>query len=76
MTNEAMNKALEDVYTSLAEDNKDIDLHIAKLKSVLAEKGEKDIVVDANRLPQNNRQGRKMMQSYFRKRGVNVTFAA
>ena len=28
------------------------------------------------RLSQNNRSGRKMMQSYFKKRGVKVVFAS
>ena len=30
---------------------------------------------EPGKLAQNNRQGRKLMQSYFRKRGVEVTFA-
>jgi len=66
-------QALENIYTSLANDNEDIDVHIAALKIAMGE--DKTIVVDPARLPHNNRQGRKMMQSYFKKRGVIVTFA-
>jgi hypothetical protein len=72
MTKLNLNEALENIYTSLNNDNEDIDLHIAKLKDALAP--EKTVTVDAARLAQNNREGRKMMQSYFKKRGVIVTF--
>ena len=68
-------QALENIYLSLDDNNRDIDAHIAALKSALAAKGEKSARVDAKRLAQNNRQGRKMMQSYFRQRGVVVEFA-
>lgn len=68
-------QALENVYTSLNNDNDDIDVHIAALKDTLSPDDKKTVMVDAERLPQNNRQGRKMMQSYFKKRGVIVTFA-
>ena len=63
-------KILEDIYAALLNDNKDIDAHIDRLK----ESGSKEITVDPLRLVQNNRQGRKMMQSYFKKRGVTVSF--
>jgi hypothetical protein len=33
-------------------------------------------VFEPARLAQNNRQGRKLMQSYFRKRGVAVSFSS
>lgn len=65
----------EDIYTSLANDNEDIDHHIARLKEALAAEGAKQAVFDPARLAQNNRAGRKLMQSYFKKRGVNVVFA-
>lgn len=73
MTTLTKDQALENVYASLINDNEDIDQHIAALKTALG--GEKDVTVDPARLPQNNRQGRKMMQSYFKKRGVIVTFS-
>jgi hypothetical protein len=66
--------ALENVYTSLQNDNQDIDAHIDALKSALTQEGKSSIAVDTARLAQNNRQGRKMMQSYFKRRGVTVVF--
>lgn len=69
-------QALEAVYASLNNDNEDIDQHIANLKAALAQQGKKAIAVDPARLTHNNRAGRKMMQSYFKKRGITVTFAA
>lgn len=74
MASQKLSQALENIYASLQQDNKDIDAHIAHLKSVLAEEGEKSVAVESTRLAQNNRQGRKMMESYFRKRGVVITF--
>ncbi|WP_349367405.1 hypothetical protein [Salinarimonas sp.] len=66
----------EDIYTSLEHDNEDIDHHIARLKQALAAAGAEKARFDASRLPQNNRAGRKTMQSYFRQRGVKVVFEA
>jgi hypothetical protein len=74
MTKLTLDQALENVYASLHNDNLDIDAHIANLKAALVEAGEKEVAVEPSRLSQNNRQGRKMMQSYFKKRGVVVTF--
>jgi hypothetical protein len=67
--------ALERIYESLANDNAEIDACIKDLKAALAEEGLKEAVVEPSRLAQNNRQGRKLMQSYFRKKGVTVVFA-
>ena len=75
MAQKNLQQALENVYTALNNDNEDIDLHLAGLKSAMNESGEKEVSVDPNRLPQNNRQGRKMLQSYFKKRGVPVSFS-
>ena len=55
--------------------NADLDEHIATLKRAMAREGTKEAVFDPTRLPQNNRSGRKMMQSYFRQRGVSVKFS-
>lgn len=74
MTALTVAQALEAVYESLKQDNLDIDQHIDGLKTALAAEGKKEIAVEPARLAQNNRQGRKMMQSYFKKRGVTVTF--
>ena len=70
-----VSEALEQIYASLANDNTEIDARIRDLKTALAAEGVKDAVVEPTRLAQNNRQGRKMMQSYFKKRGVSVVFA-
>lgn len=64
------------IYQSLQADNEDIDLHIAALKAALKEEGLKEAVLDPSRLVQNNRSGRKLLQAYFRQRGVKVTFKA
>lgn len=65
-------QAIENVYMSLQNGNQDIDAHISALKPLLD--AGKEFIVDPAQLPQNNRQGRKMMQSYFKKRGINVAF--
>ena len=67
-------EAKEAVYTSLENDNEDIDLHIANLKTAMKENGAKEASFKPERLSQNNRQGRKVMQAYFKKRGVKVVF--
>lgn len=74
MTTLTVAEALENVYTSLIDDNVQLDRHIAALKIALAAEGQKEAVVEPWRLAQNNRAGRKLMQSYFKKRGVTVTF--
>lgn len=71
---DAVKDAIEVVHAALDNDNAELDPAIANLKKALAEKGEKFALFDRTRLPQNNRQGRKMMQTYFRKRGVEVEF--
>ncbi|MHA7776899.1 hypothetical protein [Roseibium sp. M-1] len=64
------------VYESLQADNADIDLHIAALKAALKREGLKEVVLEPARLVQNNRSGRKLLQAYFRQRGVTVKFAS
>ncbi|ESQ87179.1 hypothetical protein ABAC460_20625 [Asticcacaulis sp. AC460] len=68
-------EALEGIYESLANDNAEIDERIKVLKAALAAEGLKEAVFEPARLAQNNRQGRKIMESYFKKRGVTVKFA-
>ena len=68
-------EAMERIYESLANDNAEIDARIKDLKAALTAEGLKAAVVEPARLAQNNRQGRKLMQSYFRKKGVTVVFA-
>ncbi|RVD65973.1 hypothetical protein EN750_05575, partial [Mesorhizobium sp. M7A.F.Ca.ET.027.03.2.1] len=51
------------------------DTHIAALKAALTREGIKQAVFDPAKLAQNNRSGRKLMQAYFRQRGVSVKFS-
>jgi hypothetical protein len=64
------------IYESLQADNADIDVHIAALKAALTREGLKEAIFDPARLAHNNRSGRKLMQAYFRQRGVAVKFSA
>lgn len=75
MSEPTVTEAIDSIYASLQSDNADIDEHIATLKRALAREGAKEAVFDPARLAQNNRSGRKMMQAYFRQRGVSVKFS-
>lgn len=75
MSKPTVEHALEGIYTALNADNENLDESITNLKSALDAEGESEIIVDPARLVHNNRQGRKLMQSYFRKRGITVTFS-
>ena len=68
-------EALEQIYDSLQNDNVEIDARIREAKTAMVAEGMKELVVEPSRLAQNNRQGRKIMQSYFKKRGVLVSFS-
>jgi hypothetical protein len=74
MADTTVNEAIETIYTSIRADNADLDTHIAALKAAMAREGTKEAVFDPTKLVQNNRQGRKLMQAYFRQRGVTVAF--
>lgn len=76
MSDLTLTEAVNNIYASLRADNADLDTHIAALKAAMAREGVKEAVFEPARLAQNNRQGRKLMQSYFRKRGVAVSFAS
>lgn len=76
MTHITSEQALENIYVSLKNNNEGLDAHILALKIALYAKGTKTIAVDTTKIPEPNRQGRKLMQSYFRKRGIEVTFTA
>jgi len=69
-----LSEAIDNIYASLQANNQDIDEHIAALKGAMAAEGVKEAVFDPAKLAQNNRQGRKMMQAYFRQKGVKVEF--
>jgi hypothetical protein len=74
MAKTKIDKAMEDVYAALDADNEGLEDQIRALRDVLREAGEKTATFDTSRLPNNTRQGRKMMQTYFKKRGVLVEF--
>lgn len=76
MSESTVSEATDSIYASLQSNNADIDVHIAALKAALTREGLKVAVFDPTRLAQNNRSGRKLMQAYFRQRGVSVTFSA
>lgn len=74
MTEITVAEAKEAIYASIRNDNEELDAHIAALKNAMAREGLKEASFEAGKLVQPNRQGRKLMQSYFRKKGVSVTF--
>lgn len=76
MSEQTVAEATDKIYSSLQSDNADIDQHIANLKLALAREGAKEAVFDPAKLAHNNRSGRKLMQAYFRQRGVSVKFSS
>ncbi|MBD0415181.1 hypothetical protein [Oryzicola mucosus] len=75
MSDPSVAEAVESIYVSLQADNAEIDARIETLKAALKREGGKEVVFDPARLAQNNRSGRKLMQAYFRQRGVTVKFS-
>ena len=76
MSEPTVSDATDSIYASLQSNNADIDIRIAALKAALTREGMKEAMFDPTRLAQNNRSGRKLMQAYFRQRGVSVKFSA
>ena len=76
MSDLTLAEAMDNIYASIRGNNEDLDAHIAALRAALAREGLKEAVFDPGRIAQNNRQGRKFMQAYFRKRGVTVSFSS
>mgnify|MGYP007051637961 CR=1 FL=1 len=74
MSHITVSDAIEAIYASLKNDNEELDTHIAALKGAMAREGVKEATFETARLAQPNRQGRKMMESYFRKKGVAIRF--
>lgn len=74
MTAITVSQAIEAIYSSIRNDNEELDSHIAALKGAMAREGVKEVAFETSKLVQPNRQGRKLMQSYFRKKGVAVGF--
>ena len=75
MSDLTLSQAIDNIYTSINNDNEDIDSHIAALKAAMAREGVMEAVFETAKLAQSNRQGRKIMQSYFKKKGVAVAFS-
>ncbi len=75
MSEPTVAEATDSIYASLQSNNAGIDAHIATLKAALIREGVKEAVFDPTKLAQNNRSGRKLLQSYFRQRGVSVKFS-
>ncbi|WP_416795537.1 hypothetical protein [Ciceribacter azotifigens] len=75
MSDLTLSQAIDNIYASLNNNNEEIDLHIAALKAAMARDGVREAVFETAKLAQSNRQGRKIMQSYFKKRGVAVAFS-
>lgn len=74
MSELTVSDAIDAIYASIKNDNEELDTHIAALKGAMAREGVKEATFETARLVQPNRQGRKLMQSYFRKKGVSVGF--
>jgi hypothetical protein len=71
-----LSQAIDNIYASIKNNNEDLDVHITALKAAMANEGVKEAVFEPGKLAQSNRQGRKIMQSYFKKKGVSVSFSA
>ncbi|MFA5591752.1 MAG: hypothetical protein WC989_00360 [Micavibrio sp.] len=69
-----LDKIKEEIYAAIHNDNEGLDEALRALKEELKAQGTKEAVFAPERLAQNNRQGRQMMKSYFKKRGVIVKF--
>ncbi len=75
MSDLTVSAAIDAIYESIRNDNADLDQHIAALKAAMAKEGAKEAVFETAKLAQPNRQGRKLMQAYFKKKGIAVGFA-
>lgn len=76
MSDLPLSQAIDNIYASINNDNEDLDVHIAALKAAMVREGAKEAVFEPGKLAQPNRQGRKIMQAYFKKKGVVVSFAS
>lgn len=76
MSDLTLAQATDNIYTAIKNNNEDLDLHIGALKAAMAREGATEAVFEPAKLAQSNRQGRKIMQAYFKKKGVAVSFSA
>lgn len=70
----SIEEARNAIYDAVNNDNEELNERIQTLKDALRSEGEKHVIFDPEKLIHNNREGRKRMQSYFKKRGVIVKF--
>jgi hypothetical protein len=70
----SIQQALEAVYTSLNADNEAIDECIVALRKEMQQEKTTEVEIESIKLPVPNREGRNMLKSYFKKRGVKVKF--
>lgn len=75
MSDITVSQAIDAIYASIRNDNEDLDTHIATLKAAMSREGAKEAVFETSKLAQPNRQGRKLMQAYFKKKGIAISFA-
>ena len=76
MSDLTLAEATANIYTSIKNDNEDLDLHIAALKAAMQRDGQATASIEVAKLAQPNRAGRKLFQAYLGKRGVAVSFTA
>lgn len=76
MSDLTLQQAIDNIYVSINNDNEDLDRHVTALKAAMAKEGVKEAVFEPAKLAQSNRQGRKIMQSFFRKKGITIGFSA
>ena len=76
MSELTLSQAIDNIYASIKNNNDELDAHIAALKTAMVAEGVEEAVFEPGKLAQSNRQGRKIMQSYFKKKGVAVSFSA
>ena len=76
MSDITVSEAIDAIYASIKNNNEDLDVHMAALKAAMAKEGTKEAVFETSKLAQPNRQGRKLMQAYFKKKGIAISFTA
>ncbi len=74
MAAKSIEQIKEEIYESFRNENEGLLEAIDELKAVLKEQGTKEAMFEPEKLVQNNRQGRQMMKSFFKKRGIIVKF--
>lgn len=72
---QTVEQAVETLYISLeGDDVRQIEAAFANLREAMVSEGEKEVKIEGERLPNNTREGRRMLKSFARKRKISVTF--